>query len=60
MKRSSTAALIAVLLAVATAPAGAGDIVDAITARVPRHPHSYAEVMAALQELHLTDRVRCW
>lgn len=47
------------LVAVAVAPAHAGDIVDAITARVPTYAHSYAELMAALQELHVTERVTC-
>lgn len=40
-------------------PAGA-EIVADITGLVPRQPHSYAEVMAALQELHATPRVSCW
>ena len=50
---------LAILLVCAAWPAGA-EIVADIVGRVPRQAHSYAEVMAALQELHATPRVDCW
>jgi len=50
---------LAILVAGAAWPAGA-EIVTDIVGRVPRQSHSYAEVMAALQELHATPRVDCW
>jgi len=52
-------AALTILLACAAWPAGA-EIVADIAGLVPRQAHSYAEVMAALQELHATERVRCW
>ncbi len=58
MKGQRCAQLVGLLLAVTMAGAKA-DIVAEIVARVPAHPHSYAEMMVALQELHSTDRVQC-
>jgi len=50
---------LAILSVCAVWPAGA-EIVADITGLVPRQSHSYAEVMATLQELHATPRVSCW
>ncbi len=49
----------AIVVACAAWPAGA-EIVAEITGLVPRQAHSYAQVMATLQELHATPRVDCW
>lgn len=59
MRPRRLAALIA-LTAAATLPARAADIVEQIAATVPQHAHSYAETMTVLQQLHGTERVRCW
>lgn len=48
-----------ILVACAVGPAGA-DIVAEIAGLVPRQAHSYAQVMATLQELHGTPRVECY
>lgn len=56
MKRLTALIILAVCVAW---PAGA-EIVADITGLIPRQPHSYAEVMSALQELHGTPRVSCW
>ncbi|MCD6360017.1 MAG: DUF2817 domain-containing protein [Armatimonadetes bacterium] len=58
MKHARLLQLTALALATATLPAPA-DIVADIVAHVPREPQSYADVMAALQELNLTERVEC-
>ncbi|MGD9495459.1 MAG: DUF2817 domain-containing protein [Armatimonadota bacterium] len=50
---------LAILSICAVWPAGA-EIVAEIVGRIPRQPHSYAQVMATLQELHGTERVNCW
>lgn len=51
-------AILSALIACVALPARA-DIVAQIAAHVPSQTHSYAQMMAALQELHLTDRVYC-
>ncbi len=51
-------ALLAIALACAALPVQA-DIVADIVSRVPAQPHTYAEMMAALQDLHETERVTC-
>lgn len=56
MKRRCALIIVAVCLAW---PAGA-EIVADIVGLVPRQSHSYAQVMATLQELHATPRVSCW
>jgi len=48
-----------ILAALIAATGARAEIVAEIASRVPRQAHSYAEMMAALQELHLTDRVTC-
>ncbi|MGI5816841.1 MAG: DUF2817 domain-containing protein [Armatimonadota bacterium] len=56
MKR--TAILTIIVACAAILPAQA-DIVAEIAARVPSQPHSYAEMMSAMQTMHETDRVHC-
>ncbi len=51
--------VLTILVACAVGPAGA-DIVAEIAGLVPRQSHSYAQVMATLQELHATPRVECY
>ncbi|MFW6437540.1 MAG: M14 family zinc carboxypeptidase [Armatimonadota bacterium] len=51
-------AILTIILVAAGYPAQA-DIVADIAALVPSKPHSYAELMTAMQELHETDRVHC-
>ncbi len=59
-RRSLTIGLpVAVLALVIAAGAACAELVADITNLVPRQPHSYAEVMTELQNLHVTDRVNC-
>lgn len=51
-------AILTIILAGAAFAAHA-DIVADISAQVPGQPHSYAEMMAAMQSLHGTGRVNC-
>ncbi len=57
VKRTATT-ILAILIVAAMAPASA-DIVADVVSLVPHGSHSYAETMAALQEMHLTERVTC-
>ena len=47
------------IVAVLAAGLAQADIVADICSLVPREAHSYAQTMAALQELHQTERVTC-
>ena len=51
-------AILMIILVAAGFPAQA-DIVADIAALIPSKPHTYAEVMTEMQELHGTDRVHC-
>ncbi len=51
-------AILTIIVVAAGFPAQA-DIVADIAALIPSKPHSYAEMMTAMQELHGTDRVSC-
>ncbi len=51
-------AILTVILACVATTAQA-DIVSDIAARVPARPHSYADMMTAMQKLHETERVEC-
>lgn len=57
MKRIAILTIILICAAVSM-PAQA-DIVADIAAQIPGQAHSYAEMMAAMQELHATARVSC-
>ncbi|MFW6156554.1 MAG: DUF2817 domain-containing protein, partial [Armatimonadota bacterium] len=51
-------AILTIILACAVCPAQA-DLVAEIAGLIPGAPHSYAEMMTAMQELHGTERVHC-
>ena len=56
MKRIAIATIIMACAAIGPASA---DMVAEIAAHVPSKPHSYAEMMTAMQELHGSDRIHC-